>query len=707
MKVFLGDLVHSWEKVGSWTIPLNIGFIAEYAKANLGDHLEFRLFKHPDRMIEAIKEERPEVVGLSHYVWNMNLNHRVFEVAKSANPEIFNVGGGPAFTFANANEAGTRKFFARYPLCDAYVVNQGEIGFAQLLEAFISNNCNLTQLRTQTVPGSLINANPERNQVHIGEPVETIRNLDEIPSPYLSGLLDEFFEEPFIPVLETNRSCPYRCTFCAWGIGTTKLAKFGNERVLSEIKYISERCKQVTQLIVADANFSILERDAIFADNMRRCSEKSGYPGHILVQWNKTRPDRVSRVARNLAGLAEIGASMQSLNPGTLAAIKRKNLPVDDVVEMVKALQNDGMDMPLFTEMILGLPEETWQSHIDANKTMIDLGAEVFNYNLHLLPGTEMDSDESRKNYFRRTGWRLHDNAFGIYDGVKIFEGQEVVLETSTMSFEELRGFRFIHFLIQFMWSRKWYFDYLNLFRQRGINPVDVIVRVAKACERDNGAVGRLFDAFRADHDLEHFETYEDLCNYWEREENLERLRRKEYGKLNYVFTFRMMHESGSEFGELLRQVSEHMVNDLEPKSADEFLQQISDVLHFTDILRVEITEDLKLISAKNADFNFDVLSWRESGYKSPLERAPNGDTFRYHFHLPDTQRRLLEIQLNQFRSENVNLTLRKMSEDTSPDQFFYQVEPDSNGSSDAPVWVVAPEAPTLKYNSRYIGSGR
>ena len=73
----------------------------------------------------------------------------------------------------------------------------------------------------------------------------------------------------------------------------------------------------------------------------------------------------------------------------------------------------------------------------------IDLDFEIWNYNLHLLPGTEMDHEESRKKYIKKTGWRLHDNAYGIYQGEKIFEGQETVTETNTLSVEDFRYFRF------------------------------------------------------------------------------------------------------------------------------------------------------------------------------------------------------------------------------------------------------------------------
>ena len=72
--------------------------------------------------------------------------------------------------------------------------------------------------------------------------------LDEIPSPYLNGLLDPFFEGPYMPLLETNRSCPYRCTFCAWGIGTQKLLRFDEERVLKEIEYLKSQQSQIIDM---------------------------------------------------------------------------------------------------------------------------------------------------------------------------------------------------------------------------------------------------------------------------------------------------------------------------------------------------------------------------------------------------------------------------------------------------------------------------
>ncbi len=206
MKVFLGDLVHDWEKVSLWTIPLNVGYIAAFAQKALPGELEVSLFKRPEIMIDAIKAEMPDVVGLAHYVWNANLNALVFAIAKKHNPRVLAVGGGPIFTSANTNEEHGRRFFAAVPDCDAYVINQGERGMAELLRRFVARGGDVERLAAEAVPGSLLNDLKRADQVRIGGSLDIIRDLDEIPSPYLSGLMDPFFEEPFFPILVTSSS---------------------------------------------------------------------------------------------------------------------------------------------------------------------------------------------------------------------------------------------------------------------------------------------------------------------------------------------------------------------------------------------------------------------------------------------------------------------------------------------------------------------
>ena len=671
MKIFLGDLVHTWEKGGIWTIPLNVGYVASYASTYLsqaGIECSFKIFKDPIKMIEAIKREKPDVVGLSYYVWNMNLNHKVFGVVKKHVPTAFTVGGGPCFTNQNANEVDAKEFFYKQQYCDAYVINQGEKGFVELIKTFYNVHLDLEKLRREVVSGSLINDLKKNNRVYVGDDIGALDDLNDIPSPYLNGMMDSFFEGSYIPLLETNRSCPYRCTFCAWGIGTTKLKRFDENRVLNEIEYISERCKNATTLFIADANFGILERDVDFAKKIYACHELTGFPHNVAVQWNKGKMDRVLRTAKAFKTLAQIGASVQSLNPDVLKSIKRKNLPFDKIIELQKELALVGQEERLFSELIIGLPFETKESHIDANRKLIDAGFEIWNYNLHIIPGTEMDSKESRDSFFKKIGWRLHSNAYGIYDGEKVFEGQEAVLETSTLSKEDFRYFRFFHFLQQMMWSKKWYYDFLMLLKGQKIHPVEFFDMFIKKCQNDKGEMGKLYLDFMKDYDeVESFESFEELKEFWKSDINFERLSNGDYGKLNMLYMYKVILDHRDSFNALAVDIIKEYSSNLK---LDIDIDAIKEILRFQNRKFIKFDKGFDIKHEIISTFKYDILDWKKTGYQK-LNKSSN---IKYRFFLSDYNRKTLEIQLKQFKSKNLNASLRNMTAYTDSRQFFYEV---------------------------------
>jgi radical SAM superfamily enzyme YgiQ (UPF0313 family) len=673
MKIFLGDLVHTWEQTGTWTIPLNIGYVASYTSKYLnkaGIDCNFKLFKDPQKMIDSIKSEKPDVVGLAHYVWNMKLNHRVFEIVKKHVPNSLTIGGGPYFTDQNANENGARRFFSMYHNCDAYIVNQGEKGFFELIKVFSESNKNLDQFRKINIPGSLINDLKKNDKVHIGKNIGALSDLNDIPSPYLNGLLDTFFEGPYMPLLETNRSCPYRCTFCAWGIGTQKLLRFDEERVLKEIEYIYERSKFATSLYIADANFGILDRDSKFAAKIYEGHKKTSFPNFVAVQWNKTRPDRVLKTAKEFRNIAQVGASLQSINGDVLNAIKRKNLTFDQIVQLRKELEKFGQEK-IFSELIIGLPYETKESHIEANRQLIDLNFEVQNYNLHLLPGTEMDTEESRKKYFKKTGWRLFDNAYGIYDGKIILEGQEVVLLTDTLSIEDFRYIRFYHFLQQMMWSKKWYYDYLKFLKSYGIHPVSVFKKIIEKCKKDKGEIGNLYSGFMKDYDeAESFDSFKKLEKYWRRESNFNRLKEGNYGKLNMLYTFKLVLNHRKAFNKFLLKISKEYSTSL-GLDVDNFVELCKEVLKFQNAKFLQIDNEWKIKQQFTEKFKYDLLKWRESGY-GQLEKLNNKKYYK--FYISKKQQKAIDIQLRQYKSNNINSTFQKMVVNSDNTQFFYEV---------------------------------
>ena len=674
MKIFFGDLVHTWEKKGIWTVPLNIGFIASYAKKYLAKakiDCSFKLFKDPQKMINAIKREKPDVVALGYYVWNVELNRKVHDVVKEHSPSSLTVGGGPNITSINANEKGAMKFFSKQKNCDVFIFNQGEKGFVELVKKFNEVNKNLDKLRSIAVPGSLVNDLKKNDKIHVGKDIGTLNDLNDIPSPYLSGLLDPFFDEPYIPVLETNRSCPYKCTFCAWGIGTEKLAQFDEDRILKEIEYISKKCKLTTTLIIADSNFGILERDSKFAAKIHEEYNKTGFPSWVDNQWNKTRSDRILKVAKELKEIGVVGASLQSLNEDTLGAVKRKNFSLSQIYKMQEELKKFGHNR-WTTELIFGLPCETKESHLEANKKMIDLDMEVTTYYLHLLPGTEMDTEEHRKKYFTKTGWRLHDNAYGKYEGEIILETQETVLQTPTLSVEDFRYFRFFHFLQQMMWNKRWYYDYLKFLKNHKVHPVNVFDKIIEKCKKDKGEMGILYSEFMSDYDeAESFETADELKKYWTKDSNFKRLKNQDYGKLNMRYTYKTILSNRNAFNKLLVDLTKEYASN-SSFDTNYFIPACQEVLKFQNSKFLQIDNQWNIKKQIKETFEYDVYDWSKNGY-GDLKKLKNKK--EYKFYLPEKQRNTLNLQLKQYKSKNLNLALRNMTVYTDLRQFFYSVK--------------------------------
>ena len=158
---------------------------------------------------------------------------------------------------------------------------------------------------------------------------ERLADLDEIPSPYLTGLFDHI--EPvrlWYPILESNRGCPYGCTFCDWGSATlSRIRKFDLDRVKAEIDWVVDRGAMGIGL--ADANFGMLDRDVEIVEHLVALRERTGRPRAFGVNMAKNRVGNTLEIVSLLteAGILSEGLiATQSYDPGVLRTIRRANI---------------------------------------------------------------------------------------------------------------------------------------------------------------------------------------------------------------------------------------------------------------------------------------------------------------------------------------------------------------------------------------------
>lgn len=291
-----------------------------------------------------------DVIAFSTYIWNHNYNYKLAEQLKKINPNIVIIVGGPEPAITD------KEFFKKYPFIDIVVKLEGEITFRNILENLGSN--------LLTIPGLLINRNGET--VDTGDSVR-IDSLSDIPSPYLIGLFDGLIKDnpgvEWNATLETNRGCPYQCTFCDWGSLTySKVKKFELGRVFEEIEWFGKnRCGYIS---LTDANFGMFyERDSIIADKIIEVQNKNnGFPKTYGMSWAKNQKKEVIDIAKKLIN-SKFGynngltVSIQSLDDNVLENIRRRNMEFNKIEEVNKLCEKN--NIPTYTELILGLPGET------------------------------------------------------------------------------------------------------------------------------------------------------------------------------------------------------------------------------------------------------------------------------------------------------------------------------------------------------------
>ena len=96
----------------------------------LGKAIEARMFKFPDSLISAMKSSPPDVLALSNYDWNVNLNKALIKIGKKINPKLFVVMGGPNI---RKKPEGVKDYLVNHS-DDMYVVNEGEDAFSNIIE---------------------------------------------------------------------------------------------------------------------------------------------------------------------------------------------------------------------------------------------------------------------------------------------------------------------------------------------------------------------------------------------------------------------------------------------------------------------------------------------------------------------------------------------------------------------------------------------
>lgn len=351
------------------------------------------------RVAYRLLKMKPDVIGFSVTCWNAREVYEVCEVVRGADPDVLIVLGGPEVTPQAEHVLSVQS------AADVVVRGEGEETFAGLLLALIgSKRVALCPGVTAREDGRIVSA-PDR---------DPIQDLDSLPSPYLTGVLQP---SPRSAYIETYRGCPHSCSYCFEAKGVRGIRSFSRERIVAEIDAVAS-APGVREVSFVDAVFNLTrERLGWLADVIEPYASRGLRLHTIEVDIERVDDAEAAELLR--AGVMSVETGPQSVGEAALATCHRKLDPQRFVVG-VDALKRAGILVEC--DLIIGLPGDEACDVIAGLRWLLELDPGILQSStLRVLPGTDL---------------ALHAEELGLcYDR----EPDHSVVRTNGIDFADLR----------------------------------------------------------------------------------------------------------------------------------------------------------------------------------------------------------------------------------------------------------------------------
>ena len=638
LRIFLADLTYTTLSLATEAYPLNIGLVASYANKRFGKNIEMKLFKYIEELEDAIRKNPPDILGMSNYPWNRNIGIEFFKLVSNISQRTLKIMGGPNISHEQKKRI---QFMKENPEIDAHVILEGEESFSLILERVLSNGLERRQVFETSLPGTIFRN--EENEIIEGSAILLRKNLNEIPSPYLTGLLDPFFDNRLSPMIETNRGCPFTCAYCHEGHPDISHVRFFElDRVLEELDYIAAHVgNRVSNLLIADPNFGMYDRDLDICRHIADIKKRSGYPKFIFASAGKNKKEQVAEAVKMLEGSMKLWLSVQSMDSKVLKAIKRDNIDFSIMMNIKDECEREGITT--ISELILGLPEEDFNSHIESISKIIDLGVDqVTTYTCMLLEGTELSTERMRNKYGIHSHFRILPRDFGkLSDGIISVEIEEVVTSTNSLSFEDYLKLRLFHLIVNAVNNGKPFGPLFKFLREQNLSTFPLFMALVEEIDSASDEIKKIVASFNQKTKEELWASKEELLDYIKKEENYNKLLSGELGANLIQTHVAMSNLIMTEWCNFVFATAKKILS---------IPHEVIDQLHRFCAAKVyNIWGEKRNLDNPEIELNYDIAAWYQRGNENKIKAFKFNFPQRFKFSFTEEQMRIADEYIERF----------------------------------------------------------
>lgn len=317
-----------------------------------------------------------------------------------------------------------------------------------------------------------------------------------------------------------------------------------------EMDYVANKYPNLPAWIIADANFGLLSRDLEIAGKIRDIKRRTPALQKVLIWESKNARERNLDIARILGNdIGDVLIAVQTLDPTAQKNIKRVNMDLTELSSRIGQLHTIGSKA--MTHVLSGLPGESYTGHLDTLRRCFDLGFDYVQvFSTLLLPGSEMETRQSRDTFKLQTKYRIRQGGYGEYHGIKSIDCEEIIRATSVISENEMLSLRLVHWFIWYGWNHGFLKPILQfVHREHMINPLDMILEIINNDNSSYPEIETLFLNFLNDAEAEWFDSIESLHEFYLMPKRFDDLMKNGFSKVEFKYNALMILDTGLFYG--------------------------------------------------------------------------------------------------------------------------------------------------------------
>jgi hypothetical protein len=360
--------------------------------------------------------------------------------------------------------------------------------------------------------------------------------------------------------------------------------------------------------------------------------------------------------AKLVNGAIRLSGAVQSLDEQVLKNVKRSNISADTLMQM--AVEAAEIDADSRSDIILGLPGESLNTHFETLKTVTNAGfSHVNTYQCMMLPGTELSDPDTREKYKMKTKFRVLPRCFGFYEifGKKIIsaEIEEICVSTESLSFDDYVNSRKMHLLIHIYFNDGLFGIALKFLKNIGISVFEWLETMFY--EEMTGKVKEFFDLFKKDTKNELWDKKEDLLKFIEEPGIIEKYIKGDIGyNLIFVYQSMAMNKYIDELKIFAMKTMEKVLK-RNNKDSQENLEFISQTLNFDLCCLKNLFSDIEEEPINN--FDFDIEYFQKTDNITNIKDLKLKQPLKLKFILKKEQKEIIKRSIQLYDNSDIGIS--------------------------------------------------